>query len=63
MRKNPVMVDREGGMRFFAGVPLVGSSGHRLGMLIIIDQQPRRITADQVAVLVNMSGGRVIPIH
>jgi hypothetical protein len=58
MRKNPVMVDREGGMRFFAGVPLMGSSGHRLGMLIIIDQQPRRITADQVAVLVNMSGGR-----
>ena len=49
-------------MRFFAGVPLVGSSGHRLGMLIIIDQQPRRITADKVAVLVNMSGGwRQIP--
>lgn len=50
------MVDKDGGMRFFAGVPLVGSSGHRLGMLSIIDARPRRVTADQVAVLVNMSG-------
>lgn len=56
MRKNRNMVDKEGGMRFFGGVPLIGSSGHRLGMLIIIDQEPRRVSADQMAILVNMSG-------
>jgi len=56
MRKNPNMVDKEGGMRFFGGVPLIGSSGHRLGMLIVIDQEPRRVSADQMAILVNMSG-------
>ena len=50
------MVDREGGLRFFAGVPLIGSSGHRLGMLIIIDAMPRRVTAEECAVLANMSG-------
>ncbi len=43
-------------MRFFGGVPLIGSSGHRLGMLIVIDQEPRRVSADQMAILVNMSG-------
>ena len=49
-------MDNELALRFFAGVPLIGSSGHRLGMLILIDSRPRQLTDQQCAILTNMSG-------
>lgn len=43
-------------LRFCAGVPLIGTSTHRLGMLAIIDVNSRCITAEQRSILANMSG-------
>lgn len=43
-------------LRFFAGLPLKGSSGHKLGDLMLVDAQPRRITAEKKAILANMAG-------
>eukprot|EP00208_Stichococcus_sp_RCC1054_P003857 CAMPEP_0206143306 /NCGR_PEP_ID=MMETSP1473-20131121/20046_1 /ASSEMBLY_ACC=CAM_ASM_001109 /TAXON_ID=1461547 /ORGANISM="Stichococcus sp, Strain RCC1054" /LENGTH=721 /DNA_ID=CAMNT_0053538645 /DNA_START=222 /DNA_END=2387 /DNA_ORIENTATION=+ len=42
-------------LRFFAGLPLKGSSGHKLGDLMLVDAQPRRITAEKKAILANMA--------
>lgn len=38
-------------VRFYAGCPLVGSTGHRYGTLCIVDFAPRRFTAEQYAIL------------
>ena len=43
---NP-MVTREGGLRFYAGVPLVTAEGHALGSLCVIDVRPRRLDEAQ----------------
>ena len=43
---NP-MVTREGGLRFYAGVPLVTAEGHALGSLCVVDVRPRRLEAPQ----------------
>ncbi len=32
------------GVRFYCGVPLVDSQGHQLGMLCVLDRQPRRLS-------------------
>ncbi len=48
---NP-LVTQEGGIRFYAGVPLVVSSGHCLGTLCVFDPTPREgLTDAQKAVL------------
>ena len=39
------------GIRFYAGAPLVGSTGQRYGTLCCIDFKPRRFTADQYMLL------------
>lgn len=41
----------EGGVRFYVGVPIVNGEGHALGSLCVVDQRPRTITKNQVAVL------------
>jgi len=45
---NP-LVTGERGMRFYAGIPLKVSTGHRLGTLCVIDTRPREISPAQLA--------------
>lgn len=44
---NP-LVAGEFGLRFYAGVPLTVSDGHRLGTLCVIDKEPRPVTEDEL---------------
>jgi adenylate cyclase len=47
---NP-LVASDPNIRFYAGQPLQGPSGHMLGALCAIDTQPRRLSADDEAIL------------
>jgi sigma-B regulation protein RsbU (phosphoserine phosphatase) len=47
---NP-LVAGELGLGFYAGIPLTTQDGHNLGTLCVIDQQPRELTADELATL------------
>lgn len=44
-------VRREGGVRFYAGVPIMDQEGNALGSLCVVDQRQRAITERQLAVL------------
>lgn len=48
------LVRGEGGMRFYAGVPLRASGGEVLGALCAIDYLPRTLTAEQLRSLVSL---------
>ena len=52
---NP-LVAGEFGLRFYAGVPLAGPAGHRLGTLCVIDKRPRVMTAHDRANLSDLAG-------
>jgi len=51
---NP-LVAGELGLRFYAGIPLTTHDGHNLGTLCVIDQQPRELTADELATLKDLA--------
>ena len=51
---NP-LVTSEPHIRFYAGAPLVSSTGHRLGSLCIIDRKPRTLDAESCNVLCNFA--------
>jgi EAL domain-containing protein (putative c-di-GMP-specific phosphodiesterase class I)/GGDEF domain-containing protein len=46
---------RSGGMRAYAGAPLITRSGHSLGTLCVMDTQPRNFDDDEVAMLAELA--------
>ena len=51
---NP-LVAGEAGMRFYAGVPLQTAEGHNLGTLCVLDTEPREVTDEETATLVDLA--------
>lgn len=49
------LVTGELGIRFYCGVPLLDSDGRRLGMLCVLDRQPRRLSAAQCTALTQLA--------
>jgi GAF domain-containing protein len=54
-RANP-LVEGEFGLRFYAGVPLTTHDGYKLGMLCVMDTQPRPVTEHELRVLAHLAG-------
>lgn len=50
-------------IRFYAGVPLRDKKGHILGSLCIMDNEPRNISADDMAVLHEMADELMLTLH
>ena len=61
-RRNP-MVTGSPGIRFYAGAPLILSSGHAVGSLCLIDHQPRDFDDDQQEALRDLAAMVVTQIE
>ena len=53
-RDNP-LVRGDPQIRFYAGVPLTGRNGHRLGSFCIIDRRPRQLAAHEILRLTKLA--------
>ncbi len=53
---NP-LVTGEFGLRFYAGVPIIGPSGHPLGALCVIDRKPREVGQEVLEQLQQLAVG------
>ena len=53
-RGNP-LVEEELHIRFYAGTPIIGADGHRIGTICVIDHQPRTLTRNQRQALRTLS--------
>ena len=51
---NPLVMG-DPNIRFYAGAPLAGMDGHRLGSLCVIDRQPRKLGVEQLDALETLS--------
>jgi sigma-B regulation protein RsbU (phosphoserine phosphatase) len=49
-----VVDDRD--IRFYAGAPIITSDGHRIGVIDVLDTQPRNSTEDDIATLSDLAG-------
>lgn len=52
---NPLVVDSPG-VRFYAGCPIIGPGGAKLGTLCILDQRPRELSAEELNLLRDLAG-------
>lgn len=52
-------------IRFYAGAPIVGSGGHALGTLCIIDCKPRQLSGEDRRILADLAAGvsSVLELH
>ena len=53
--KDNTLVTGPLGVRFYAGVPLTAADGHTLGTLCVLDREPREVTDDELATLVDLA--------
>lgn len=49
-RDNPLVVGPPH-LAFYVGIPLVAPGGHKIGALAVMDQRPRRLLRDKIAIL------------
>lgn len=61
-QNNPLVLG-EPKIRFYAGAPLTMSNGQSLGTLCVIDQKPRKLTADQYEALETLRNAVVSQIE
>jgi GAF domain-containing protein len=52
-RDDPILIEK--GIRFFAGLPIVGQDGREIGSLCVFDTRPRQITDQQRESLKSLS--------
>jgi hypothetical protein len=52
---NPSVIG-EPGIRFYAGHPMTGPGGHRVGALCLVDDRPRHFGAEEQALLAELAG-------
>lgn len=53
---NPYIVENPN-IRFYAGVPILGPTGHALGTLCVLDKHPRQFSHDDIHALKNLAKG------